>query len=118
MEWRGNTNPFSQVNCNVVNELFQFLVINMNIEKPSPLKLLLKSGQLQNLVLDGVDFTARQWKSLMTILLEEADSCRNIRYILLPENFQNNKNSYLERLIEKCPLLQRLDVATFSICQH
>ncbi|GIX67457.1 hypothetical protein CEXT_420991 [Caerostris extrusa] len=111
--WKGgDTNPFSQVNCNVVNELFQFLVINMNIEKPSPLKLLLKSGQLQNLVLDGVDFTARQWKSLMTILLEEGDCCGNITCILLPKSFQNDENS-LERLIRKCSLLERLDVSTF-----
>ncbi|GIY71921.1 uncharacterized protein CDAR_164331 [Caerostris darwini] len=109
---RKNTNPFSQVNCNIVNDLFQFLVLNMDIEKPSPLKLLLKSGQLQDLVLDGVDFTEEQWESLMTILLEEADSCRNITYILLPESFQNDENS-LERLVEKCPLLERLDVSTF-----
>ncbi|GIX68904.1 uncharacterized protein CDAR_211091, partial [Caerostris darwini] len=110
---REDTNPFSQVNCNIVNDLFQFLVLNRKIEKTSPLKLLLKSGQLQDLVLDRVDFTEKHWKSLMTILLEEADSCRNITYILLPESFQNDKNSSLERLIEKCPLLQRLDVVTF-----
>ncbi|GIX90802.1 uncharacterized protein CEXT_135231 [Caerostris extrusa] len=77
---RENTNPFSQVNCNIVNDLFQFLVHELDLEMPSPLELLLKSGQLQDLVLDEVDLTEKQWKSLMTILLEEADSCRNIRY--------------------------------------
>ncbi|GIY64893.1 hypothetical protein CDAR_420541, partial [Caerostris darwini] len=110
---REDTNPFSQVNCNIVNDLLTFLVIDLNIEEPSPLELLLKSGQLQDLDLDGVDFTEKQWKSLMSILLEEGDNCRNIRYILLPESFQNDQNSYLERLIEKCPLLERLVVSTF-----
>ncbi|GIY39324.1 hypothetical protein CDAR_295921 [Caerostris darwini] len=110
---RENTNPFSQVNCNIVNDLLTFLVIDLNIETPSPLELLLKSGQLQDLDLDGVDFTQKQWKSLMTILLEEGNSCRNIRYILLPESFQNDENFYLEKLIEKCPLLKVLDVSTF-----
>ncbi|GIY93411.1 uncharacterized protein CEXT_575841 [Caerostris extrusa] len=85
----------------------------MSIEKPTPLELLLKSGQLQNLFLDGCDFTKKQWRSLMTILLEEGDSCRNITYIILPESFQNDENSSLERLIEKCPLLQILDVSTY-----
>ncbi|GIY31625.1 hypothetical protein CDAR_22081, partial [Caerostris darwini] len=65
----GNTNPFSQINCYIVNDLFSFLVFNMSIEKPSPLKLLLKSGQLQDFVLDGVDFTEKQWRSVMKILL-------------------------------------------------
>ncbi|GIX85656.1 uncharacterized protein CDAR_62051 [Caerostris darwini] len=109
----GNTNPFSQVNCYIVNDLFQFLVINMSIEKPSPLKLLLKSGQLQDFVFDGTDFTETQWKSLMTILLEEGDFCRNITCIMLPESFQNDENASLERLIEKCPSLEILDVSTF-----
>ncbi|GIY16485.1 hypothetical protein CEXT_15021 [Caerostris extrusa] len=54
---REDTNPFSQANCNIVNDLFQFLVIHMNIETPSPLKLLLKSGQLQDFMLDGLVFT-------------------------------------------------------------
>ncbi|GIY79039.1 uncharacterized protein CDAR_610741 [Caerostris darwini] len=85
----------------------------MNIEKPSPLELLLKSGQLQNLMLDGCDFTKKQWRSLMTILLEEGDSCRNITYILPPESFQNDDNATLEKLIEKCPLLEILVVSTF-----
>ncbi|GIY16483.1 hypothetical protein CEXT_15001 [Caerostris extrusa] len=88
------------------------LVIDLNIEKPSPLELLQKSGELQDLFLDGVDFT-KKWKSLMTILLEEGNSCRNIKSILLPESFQNDENFYLERLIEKCPLLEILDVSTF-----
>ncbi|GIY27803.1 uncharacterized protein CDAR_318461 [Caerostris darwini] len=109
----GNTNPFSQINCYIVNDLFQFLVINMNIEKPSPLELLLKSGQLQNLVIDRIDFTEKQWRSVMTILLEEGDSCRNITCILLPKSFQNDEKATLERLIEKCPLLEILEVWTF-----
>ncbi|GIY64008.1 uncharacterized protein CDAR_31231 [Caerostris darwini] len=110
---RKDANPFSQVNCNIVNDLLMFLVIELNIEKPSPLELLLKSGQLQDLDLDGVDFTKKQWKSLMTILLEEGNSCRNITYILLPKSFRNDENCSLERLIKKCPLLERLDVSTF-----
>ncbi|GIX75598.1 uncharacterized protein CDAR_101851 [Caerostris darwini] len=106
-------NPFSQINCYIVNDLFKFLVLDMNIEKPSPLELLLKSGQLQNLYLEGRDFIQKQWKFIMKILSEEADSCRNITYIALPESFQNDENSYLERLIEKCPSLEILDVSTF-----
>ncbi|GIY74519.1 hypothetical protein CDAR_22021 [Caerostris darwini] len=82
---RIDTNPFSQVNCNIVNDLLTFLVIDLNIEEPSPLELLLKSGQLQNFMLDGTDFTEKQWRSVITILLEEGDSCRNITYILLPK---------------------------------
>ncbi|GIY58713.1 uncharacterized protein CDAR_504061 [Caerostris darwini] len=110
---RENTNPFSQINCYIVNDLFKFLVLNMEIDKPSPLKLLLKSGQLQNLYLEGCDFTQKQWKSVMKILLEERDSCRNITYIAVPKSFQNAENDSLERLIEKCPLLEILVVSTF-----
>ncbi|GIY72362.1 uncharacterized protein CDAR_572381, partial [Caerostris darwini] len=106
-------NPFSQINCYIVNDLFQFLVIYMNIKKASPLKLLLKSGQLQHLMLDGCDFTKKQWRSVMKILLEEGDSCRNITYIALPGSFQNDENFYLEKLIAKCPLLEILVVSTF-----
>ncbi|GIX90776.1 uncharacterized protein CEXT_135152 [Caerostris extrusa] len=109
----GNTNPFSQINCNIVNDLFQFLVINMNIKKPSPLELLLKSGQLQNLVIDGIDFREKQWRSVMKILLEEGDGCRNITCIILPKSFQNDEKATLEMLIEKCPLLEILEVWTF-----
>ncbi|GIX90810.1 hypothetical protein CEXT_135261 [Caerostris extrusa] len=54
----------------------------------------------------------RQWRSVMTILLEEGDSCRNITRILLPESSQNDDNASLERLIEKCPLLEILQVST------
>ncbi|GIY63434.1 hypothetical protein CDAR_171691 [Caerostris darwini] len=32
---------------------------------------------------------------------------------MLPKSFQNDENSSLERLIEKCPLLEILDVSTF-----
>ncbi|GIY50687.1 uncharacterized protein CEXT_188201 [Caerostris extrusa] len=110
---RENTNPFSQINCNIVNDLFKFLLIDMDIEKPSPLKLLLKSGQLQNLVLYGHIFTEKQWRSVMKNLLEEGDSCRNITNILLPKSFQNDDKASLERLIEKCPLLEMLEVWTF-----
>ncbi|GIY58710.1 hypothetical protein CDAR_504041 [Caerostris darwini] len=110
---RENTNPFSQVKCNIVNDLFQFLDLNVETETPRPFKLLLKSGQLQNFELDGTDFTKRQWRSVMKILLEEGDSCRNITRILLPESFQNDDNDSLERLIEKCPLLEILQVLTF-----
>ncbi|GIY11429.1 uncharacterized protein CDAR_536051 [Caerostris darwini] len=109
---RENTNPFSQVNCNVVNDVFRYLVIDLDIGKLNPLELLLKSGQLQNLDLDGRDSPKNQWKFLMTTLLEERDSCRNITCILLPESFKNDENS-LERLIEKCPLLETLDVSTY-----
>ncbi|GIY16481.1 hypothetical protein CEXT_14981 [Caerostris extrusa] len=89
-------NPFSQINCYIVNDLFQFLVIDMNIQKPSPLKLLLKSGQLQDLMLDGCDFTKKQWRSVMKILLKEGDICRNITCILLPKSFQNDESATLE----------------------
>ncbi|GIY37757.1 uncharacterized protein CDAR_422341, partial [Caerostris darwini] len=106
-------NPFSQINCYIVNDLFQFLVIYTNIKKPSPLKLLLKSGQLQNLMLDECDFTKIQWTSVMKILLEEGDSCRNITCIMMPKSFQNDESATLERLIEKCPLLEILVVSTF-----
>ncbi|GIY68957.1 uncharacterized protein CDAR_113871 [Caerostris darwini] len=110
---REDTNPFSQVNCYIVNDLFQFLVHKLYIVTPIPLELLLKSGQLQDLDLYEVVFTVEQWKSLMTVLLEEGDSCRNITSIVLPESFQNDENSSLERLIEKCPSLEILDVSTF-----
>ncbi|GIY11355.1 uncharacterized protein CDAR_535591 [Caerostris darwini] len=110
---RENTNPFSQVNCNVVNDVFRYLVIDLDIGKLNPLELLLKSGQLQNLDLDGCDFPKNQWKFLMTTLLDERDSCRIINCILLPESYHNDENSSLERLIEKCPLLETLDVSTF-----
>ncbi|GIX85104.1 hypothetical protein CEXT_14461 [Caerostris extrusa] len=43
---REDTNPFSQISCIIVNELFKFL-IKKNLENPNPLELLLKSGQLQ-----------------------------------------------------------------------
>ncbi|GIX96669.1 hypothetical protein CEXT_235451 [Caerostris extrusa] len=99
---REDTNPFSQISCIIVNELFKFL-IKKNLENPNPLKLLLKSGQLQNFVLDGINFTEEQWRSVMKILLEEGDSCRNITRIMLPKSFKNDENASLERLIEKCP---------------
>ncbi|GIX83333.1 uncharacterized protein CEXT_358371 [Caerostris extrusa] len=111
--WKKNTNPFSQVNCNIVNDLFRFLDVNVETETPGPYKLLLKSGQLQNFELDGTDFTKKQWRSIMTILLEEGDSCRNITCILLPKSFQNDESATLERLIQKCPLLEILVVSTF-----
>ncbi|GIY64004.1 uncharacterized protein CDAR_31221 [Caerostris darwini] len=110
---RENTNPFSQVNCNIVNDLFQYLDLNVETETPGPFKLLLKSGQLQNFMLDGTDFTEKHWRSVMTILLEEGDSCRNITCILLPKSFQNGESATLERLIKKCPLLELLQVSTF-----
>ncbi|GIX69392.1 hypothetical protein CEXT_684751 [Caerostris extrusa] len=85
----------------------------MNIKKPSPLELLLKSGQLQNLVIDGIDFTEKQWRSVMKILLEEGDGCRNITCIILPKSFQNDEKATLEMLIEKCPYWKILEVWTF-----
>ncbi|GIY56088.1 uncharacterized protein CDAR_113511 [Caerostris darwini] len=113
-KWNGGkTNPFSQINCNIVNDLFKFLDLHLEYEIPSPFKLLLKSGQLQNLVFNGIDFTEKRWRSVVKYLLEESDSCRNITCIMLPESFQNDDNGSLERLIEKCPLLEVLDVSTF-----
>ncbi|GIX90784.1 hypothetical protein CEXT_135171 [Caerostris extrusa] len=88
-----NGNPFSQINCNIVNDLFMLLLIELNIETPGALKLLLKSGQLQELMLDGHVFTEKQWRSVMKNPLEEDDSCRNITYIRLPESFQNDDNT-------------------------
>ncbi|GIY63998.1 hypothetical protein CDAR_31191 [Caerostris darwini] len=87
----GNSNPFSQINCYIVNDLFQFLLINMNIEKTSPLLLLLKSGQLQEFVFDGVDFTEKQWRFVMKILLGEGDCCRNITCIVLPKRTRTTR---------------------------
>ncbi|GIY16487.1 hypothetical protein CEXT_15041 [Caerostris extrusa] len=102
--WNGeNTNPFSQINCYIVNDLFQFLVINMNIEKPSPLELLLRVHNCKIWLLMELISQKKQWRSVMTILLEEGDSCRNITRILLPKSFQNDEKATLERLIEKCP---------------
>ncbi|GIX97669.1 hypothetical protein CEXT_580461 [Caerostris extrusa] len=85
-----NTNPFSQVNCNIVNDVFKYLVIDLDIGKLNALELLLKSGQLQVLDLDGRDSPKNQWKFLMTTLLEERDSCRNITCILLPDSYHND----------------------------
>ncbi|GIX83081.1 hypothetical protein CEXT_441081 [Caerostris extrusa] len=45
--------------------------------------------------------------------IRRADSCRIINCIRLPESYHNDENSSLERLIEKCPLLETLDVSTF-----
>ncbi|GIY57738.1 hypothetical protein CDAR_69851, partial [Caerostris darwini] len=109
---REDTNPFSQISCNLVNELFRFL-IKRNLENPNPLELLLKSGQLQDFGLDGIEFTEEQWRAVMKILLEEGDCCRNITRIMLPKSFKNDENASLERLIEKCPLLEILEVSTF-----
>ncbi|GIX90796.1 hypothetical protein CEXT_135211 [Caerostris extrusa] len=64
-------------------------------------------------MLDGTDFTKKQWRSVMTIPPEEGDSRRNTTCILLPKSFQNDENATLERLIEKCPLLEILQVSTF-----
>ncbi|GIY04504.1 uncharacterized protein CDAR_252981 [Caerostris darwini] len=109
----GETNPFSQINCNIVNDLFKFIVFGMKNGTPRPLKLLLKSGQLQDLILDGLDFTEEQWRSVMKYLLEEGDSCRNITYISVNDSFQNAEQGSLERLIEKCPLLEILHTMTY-----
>ncbi|GIX68906.1 uncharacterized protein CDAR_211101 [Caerostris darwini] len=49
----------------------------------------------------------------MTILLEEGDGCRNITCIILPKTFLNDEKATLEMLIEKCPLLEILEVWTF-----
>ncbi|GIX73626.1 uncharacterized protein CEXT_546061, partial [Caerostris extrusa] len=112
--WSGRkTNPFSRINCNIVNDLFQYLIIQAQVKDPRPLKSLLKSGQLQKLNFNGIDFTGKMWRYIMKILLKEKDRCRNITYIFLPKNFQNDENTYLERLIEQCPLLKEIHVGTY-----
>ncbi|GIY46486.1 hypothetical protein CEXT_43311 [Caerostris extrusa] len=87
--WNGEaTNPFSQINCNIVNDLFESLIFRARVKVTTPLKLLLKSGQLQKLNFEGIDFTEKQWKYIMEILLKKNNRCRNITHISLPKTLR------------------------------
>ncbi|GIY57202.1 uncharacterized protein CDAR_587811 [Caerostris darwini] len=105
------TNPFLTMPCHVVTELLECMA-HSEVE-PEDLQLLLKSGQLLNLDLHYFEFTAEQWECVMRILIQDSNSCRNIKNICTSFNYQNNEKALLEKVIEKCLLLEDVYAETF-----
>ncbi|GIY45422.1 uncharacterized protein CDAR_89881 [Caerostris darwini] len=103
-------NPFSELTCDVVNDLFAFYR-TMEYHYLRDLELLLSCGKLQRLDLRYPEFSEEECDQLFQLLTEQG--CRSITYVKLSANFKNDENSRLEKLIMKCPLLENLHVSTF-----
>ncbi|GIY49208.1 uncharacterized protein CDAR_523791 [Caerostris darwini] len=103
-------NPFSPLPPKIVELLVEVCGTSQEFKKFSYFRMLLSSGKLRKLKLCFPVFFTDICMVLPQMLTEKG--CMKITVLELDENFQNFHRQWLEKLLQKLPLLEILSVRT------
>ncbi|GIY09186.1 hypothetical protein CEXT_451251 [Caerostris extrusa] len=99
-------NPFSRLPPRIVELLVEFCGTSQKIRKFSYFRMLLSIGKLRKLKLCFPVFFTDICIVLPQMLTEKG--CINIKVLELDPNFENDESEWLEKLLQKLPLMESL----------
>ncbi|GIY09185.1 uncharacterized protein CEXT_451241 [Caerostris extrusa] len=109
--WREEKdNPFSRLPSKIVELLVEVCGTSQKIRKFSYFRMLLSSGKLRQLKICFPVIFIDTCMVLPQMLTEKG--CMNITVLELDRNFKNYRSEWLEKLLQKLPLLESLSVQT------